>query len=157
MQTPGLGRPRNEALGPARIARRPGRLVCIERCARGGERLIARESPKREQGKQDCGADSGHPRLLVEGRPRFAPGEDQQRNRTSQPGERDGWQLPVPVLSGVDQIRDVPTERRCRKRLLPSNQTAGDRKSEQRREQPEPYGPKLGKGLEVEAVGVENR
>jgi hypothetical protein len=93
----------------------------------------------------------------VEGRPRFALGEDQERNRTSQPGERDGRQLPVPVLSSVDQIRDVASERRSRERLLPGNQAGCNRKREQRREQPEPSRPKLGQGLEIEAVGVENR
>jgi len=131
---------RKSRLAPSRSPC-PGRLVGIERRTRGGEDLVASESPERDQRQQDCGADSRRPRFPADGRPRLAPGENQQRNRTSKPGERDRRQLPVPVLRGLDQIGHIASESRRRERLLPRNHAGRDREREQGREQPEPDRP----------------
>src|SRR5439155_27043598 len=84
-------------------------------------------------------------------------GQDQQRDRAAKSGERDGGQLPVPVLRGMDKKGDVASKRSCRDRLLPRNHAGGNRKPEQRHKQHEPDRPYLCQGLEIEAVRVENR
>src|SRR5204863_6334620 len=93
VEAPRLGGPRDETFRPARIARGSGRPVGIERHARGGKGLVPGESPERDESQQDGGAKPGRPCVPAEGRPRFALGQDQQRNRAAKSGERDGGQL----------------------------------------------------------------
>src|SRR5207237_1092956 len=76
--------------------------------------------------EQNCGTEPRRPRFPAESRPRLALYQYQQRGRTSEPGKRDRRQLPVPVLRGMDQKRDVASEGRCRERLLARNHAGGD-------------------------------
>ena len=83
----------------------------------------------------------------------MTPG-DENRRSAEERGERDRGHLPVPVVGGVDEVRDVGTKGGRHERPPTGSDCAGERDCKRRREQSEADRPELGKCLHVEAVRI---